>query len=247
MVAFIVRGVRACLKKTNKNIEDARRAAGIYRFSPTSGILETIFESSNVNFRELLQTKFDIPVFVENNANLTITLAEHWFGMAKGLENAVGVTDRARHRQRPDIQWKTLPRGAVQGLAAEFGHTKLVFGGPPCQCGERGCMETILQRSPYPSGRESPIAFRTGTRLPRAIPVDPSDSAKAEAGDKSMMRIFEQMGRYLGLGISEFGEPLKSAASCDLPRSRCATLIFSRGCREVAERMVIPPLKQTLL
>ena len=48
--------------------------------------VKSLFENSNVNFRKLLQTKFDVPVFVENDANL-VTLAEQW-----GHANLVFVT-----------------------------------------------------------------------------------------------------------------------------------------------------------
>ena len=88
LVAFIVRGVRACLKKASKTIGDVSGiGVGLPGFIDSHrGIAfwSPVFASPNVNFRELLQTKFEVPVFVENDANL-VTLAEHWFGMAKGL------------------------------------------------------------------------------------------------------------------------------------------------------------------
>jgi predicted NBD/HSP70 family sugar kinase len=249
LVAFIVRGVRACLKKTNKNITDASGiGVGLPGFIDSHRGLaywSPIFESSNVNFRELLQTKFDIPVFVENDANL-VTLAEHWFGMAKGLENAVVVT--IEHGTGSGLIFNgKLYRGA-QGLAAEFGHTKLVFGGPPCQCGERGCMEThtaafaILHEAAKAGFRvpKGELDYHERSRLIQAIIL------KAEAGDKSMMRIFEQMGRYLGLGIANLVNLLnpQRVVICQ-GAIRCAHL-FEDSLRAVAERMVIPPLKRDL-
>ena len=70
--------------------------------------------------------------------------------------------------------------------------------------------------------------------------------SKAEAGDKSMMRIFEQMGRYLGLGIANLVNLLnpQRVVICQ-GAVRCAHL-FEDSLREVAERMVIPPLKRDL-
>jgi predicted NBD/HSP70 family sugar kinase len=249
LIAFIVRGVRACLKKANKNIEDASGiGVGLPGFVDSHRGLaywSPVFESSNVNFRELLQTKFSIPVFVENDANL-VTLAEHWFGMAKGLENAVVVT--IEHGTGSGLIFNgKLYRGA-QGLAAEFGHTKLVFGGPPCQCGERGCMEThtaafaIIHEAAKAGFRvpKGQLDYHERSRLVQAI------ISKAEAGDKSMMRIFEQMGRYLGLGIANLVNLLnpQRVVICQ-GAIRCAHL-FEDSLRAVAERMVIPPLKQDL-
>jgi predicted NBD/HSP70 family sugar kinase len=249
LVAFIVRGVRACLKKANKSIQDASGiGVGLPGFVDSHRGLaywSPVFESANVNFRELLQAKFDIPVFVENDANL-VTLAEHWFGMAKGLENAVVVT--IEHGTGSGLIFNgKLYRGA-QGLAAEFGHTKLVFGGPLCQCGERGCMEThtaafaIIHQAAKAGFRipKGELDYHERSRLVQAI------IAKAEAGDKSMLRIFEQMGRYLGLGIANLVNLLnpQRVVICQ-GAVRCAHL-FEDSLRAVAERMVIPPLKRDL-
>ena len=70
--------------------------------------------------------------------------------------------------------------------------------------------------------------------------------AKAEAGDKSMKRIFEQMGRYLGLGIANLVNLLnpQRVVICQ-GAIRCAHL-FEDSLRSVAEQMVIPPLKRNL-
>src|SRR6202007_2426007 len=204
-----------------------------------------VFENPNINFRELLQTKFEIPVFVENDANL-VTLAELWFGMAKGLENAVVVT--IEHGTGSGLIFNgKLYRGA-QGLAAEFGHTKLVFAGPRCQCGERGCMET--HTAAFAIIHE---AAKAGFRVPKRqldyherLRLIQTIVSKAEAGDKSMKGIFEQMGRYLGLGIANpviFWNPT-GVVICE-GAVRCAPL-FEDSLRAVAEQMVIPPLKHNL-
>jgi predicted NBD/HSP70 family sugar kinase len=249
LIAFVVRGVRACLKKGSKTIADVSGIGvglpgfidshrGIAYWSP-------VFASPNVNFRELLQTKYDVPVFVENDANL-VTLAEHWFGMAKGLENAVVIT--IEHGTGSGLIFNgKLYRGA-QGLAAEFGHTKLVFDGPLCQCGERGCLET--HTAAFAILHE---AAKAGFRVPKR-PLDDLERsrliqvivAKAEAGDQAMARIFEQMGRYLGLGIANLVNLLNPQRVIICQGSiRCAHL-FEDSLRSVAEQMVIPPLKRNL-
>ena len=251
LIAFVVRGVRACLKKAGKTISDVSGiGVGLPGFIDSRrGIAfwSPVFANPGVNFRELLQMKFAIPVFVENDANL-ITLAEHWFGMAKGLENAVVITARIEHGNGSGfILNGKLYRGA-QGLAAEFGHTKLVFDGPLCQCGERGCMET--HTAAFAIIHE---AAKAGFRVPKR-PLDYNERsllihaivAKAEAGDKSMKGVFEQMGRYLGLGIANLVNLLNPQRVVICQGSiRCAHL-FEESLRSVAEQMVIPPLKKDL-
>jgi predicted NBD/HSP70 family sugar kinase len=249
LIAFVARGVRACLKKLGKTIADVSGiGVGLPGFVDSHrGIAfwSPVFVSPNVNFRELLQTKFEVPVFVENDANL-VTLAEHWFGMAKGLENAVVIT--IEHGTGSGLIFDgKLYRGA-QGLAAEFGHTKLVFDGPLCQCGERGCMEThtaafaILHEAAKAGFRvpTRPLDYHDRSRLIQAIVT------RAEAGDKPMLRIFEQMGRYLGLGIANLVNLLnpQRIVICE-GAIRCSHL-FEASLRSVAEQMVIPPLKRNL-
>ena len=249
LAAFVVRGVRNCLKKAGKTVDDVSGIGlGLPGFIDSHrGIAywSALFDTPNVNFRELIQSKFDVPVFVENDANL-VTLAEHWFGMAKGLQNAVVIT--IEHGTGSGLIFDGKLYRGTQGLAAEFGHTKLVFGGPLCQCGERGCMET--HTAAFALIHE---AARAGFRVPKR-PLDHNERsrllqaivARAEAGDKPMKRIFEQMGRYLGLGIANLVNLLNPQRVIICQGSvRCAHL-FEESLRSVAERTVIPPLKQNL-
>src|SRR3984893_15819516 len=249
LVALVVRGVRACLKKASKTIGDVSGiGVGLPGFIDSHrGIAfwSPVFTSPDVNFRELLQAKFAIPVFVESDANL-VTLAEHWFGMAKGLENAVVVT--IEHGTGSGLIFNgKLYRGA-QGLAAEFGHTKLVFDGPLCQCGERGCMET--HTAGFAILRE---AAKAGVRIPKG-PLDYHEMSRllqtviamAEAGDKKLIRIFDEMGRYLGLGIANVVNLLNPQRVIICQGSvRCAHL-FEDTLRSMVERMVLPPLRRNL-
>ncbi len=249
MVAFIVRGVRACLRKAKKSIADVSGiGVGLPGFVDSNRGLaywSPVFESPNINFRELLQAKFEIPVFVENDANL-VTLAELWFGMAKGLQNAVVIT--IEHGTGSGLIFDgKLYRGA-DGLAAEFGHTKLFFEGPLCQCGEHGCMEThtaafaILHEAAKVGFRvpKRPLDYHERSSLLQAI------ISKAEGGDKAMKRIFDQMGRYLGLGIANLVNLLNPQRIIICQGAvRCAHL-FEDSLRSTAERLVLPPLQRNL-
>jgi predicted NBD/HSP70 family sugar kinase len=85
-----------------------------------------------------------------------------------------------------------------------------------------------------------PLDYHERSRLIQAI------IAKAEAGDQSMAGIFEQMGRYLGLGIANLVNLLNPQRVVICQGSiRCAHL-FEQSLRSVAEQMVIPPLKRNL-
>jgi predicted NBD/HSP70 family sugar kinase len=96
-------------------------------------------------------------------------------------------------------------------------------------------------------------AAKSGFRVPKR-PLDYHERScliqaivtRAEAGDKPMVRIFEQMGRYLGLGIANLVNLLnpQRIVICE-GAIRCSHL-FESSLRAVAEQMVIPPLKRNL-
>jgi predicted NBD/HSP70 family sugar kinase len=70
--------------------------------------------------------------------------------------------------------------------------------------------------------------------------------AKAEGGDKAMKRIFDQMGRYLGLGIANLVNLLNPQRIVICQGAvRCAHL-YEDALRSTAERLVLPPLKRNL-
>ncbi len=90
---------------------------------------------------EQLQFTHGVPVLVDNDANLG-ALAEHWWGVGRGLDDftyvKLGTGVGGGHIIRGEIY-----RGAT-GVAGEIGHMVIRPGGLPCSCGNRGCLETLV-------------------------------------------------------------------------------------------------------
>lgn len=85
--------------------------------------------------RELIPKGLDLPVYVDNDANL-MALAE------ANLQNssvAVGLTIGSGIGSGIVIDGKVF-HGA-HGFASEAGHCIMVFDGEECSCGQRGCLE----------------------------------------------------------------------------------------------------------
>ncbi|WP_203453450.1 ROK family transcriptional regulator [Jiangella aurantiaca] len=80
----------------------------------------------------------DLPVQADNGAK-TLTMAEQWFGAARGVDDCVVVLV-GRGIGAGIISDSRLLRGRASS-AGEFGHTKISVGGPVCSCGGRGCIE----------------------------------------------------------------------------------------------------------
>lgn len=88
------------------------------------------------NLGSLLSEEFGIPVFVENEANLS-ALGEYAFSYDSSNMIFINIHD--------GIGMGILMNGQIytghNGYAGEFGHTILFPNGKPCPCGNRGCLE----------------------------------------------------------------------------------------------------------
>jgi len=95
----------------------------------------------NVDLGELLEAHLPCAAFIENDANL-VAKAEHLFGEAQGLSNFLVVT--VEHGVGLGIVLDGRLYRGERGCGAEFGHTKVVYHGAPCQCGQFGCLEAYV-------------------------------------------------------------------------------------------------------
>lgn len=91
------------------------------------------------NLKEALEEYINLPVFVENDANIAL-IAEKWLGACKDAENVVMITLGTGLGGAVITKDGGLLQGAhFQG--AELGHMMLYPGGNYCTCGQYGCAE----------------------------------------------------------------------------------------------------------
>jgi len=90
-----------------------------------------------------LKKKFKVKVFLGNDVNLGL-LAEYWLGVAKNFHYIVGLFPGT------GIGGGVILHGELftgpHGAAAELGHMIMDREGPPCSCGNRGCLEALASR-----------------------------------------------------------------------------------------------------
>lgn len=84
---------------------------------------------------------FNLPVFVENEAN-SGAMGEYFFGAAHGKEDFIYMSTGIGLGGGIMIGGK-LFKGS-NGYAGEIGHTTIYAGGEQCGCGSRGCWETYV-------------------------------------------------------------------------------------------------------
>lgn len=157
----------------------------------------TVTTAVNLGWRDvpvapLLQKGFDVPMFFDNNANLS-ALGERWFRSAssKQLENFVFVTLGDGIGTGIIVSGQVL-HGAF-GRAGEFGHMTVFPDGRTCLCKNKGCWEE------YASDRALIRQYLelTGERLTSYRVVE-----RARQADAHALRAVQEAARHLALGFA---------------------------------------------
>ncbi|MEM6408836.1 MAG: ROK family protein [Pseudomonadota bacterium] len=165
--------------------------AGVVPWSP-------LLNARDVNLREELERRMDLPVHIDNDANM-LTLAELWFGAGRERQSFAVVTIEYGVGMGLVLD-NRLYRGSG-GLGLELGHTKVQLDGALCRCGKRGCLEAYL--ADYALVREARIALDM-----KSEPFGPVDQmlealySQAKAGNERARTIFRRAGRYLSVALS---------------------------------------------
>lgn len=148
----------------------------------------------------LLAEHISYPLHLDNPLH-ACTVAELWFGAARGSSDAV-VVNLGTGVGAGIAIGGTLHRGATNS-AGEWGHTTLVLDGRLCHCGNRGCVEAyagapgIMQqlRDISPA---SPLLHpddQTATILALASAL--------EGGDPVAAQVIRETARYLGAAVAD--------------------------------------------
>ncbi|MDC0769802.1 ROK family transcriptional regulator [Streptomyces sp. HD] len=112
---------------------DVDRGAGVVRYSP-------FLEWREVPLAELAAATTGLPVTVDNDVR-ALTVAEQWFGAGVGLSDFAVVTVGAGIGCGLVVHGRVV--AGAHGVAGEIGHVTVDPAGPPCHCGNRGCVEAV--------------------------------------------------------------------------------------------------------
>ncbi len=184
--------------------------------------------------RDIIGAWVGLPVVVENDANAA-AWGEHRFGGGRNDPDMCLVTVGTGLGGGIVLRGE-LVRGAF-GVAAEFGHLRLVPQGLACNCGNHGCWEqycsgSALIREAQALCREDPVA---GAALLALAGQDPSAvtgtmvTEAARAGDPAAVALFAELGRWLGEGIADLAVVLDPA-----------TVVVGGGVSEAGELLLAP-------
>ena len=162
--------------------------------------------------RDLLSRRLDLPVVVENDVNAAalgaraLDDADDVVYLSIGTGLAAGVVLGGR-----------LRRGA-HGAAGEVGHVSVDPLGAPCQCGQRGCLETIASGSalasawPVTDAHPAAALFAAAARGDAAaVEVRDRFSDGVASAVRVMCLAVDPVSIVLGGGVAQVGEPLRIA------------------------------------
>jgi len=115
-----------------------------------------------VLLRELLQKRYQKPVFVENDANAA-GLGEYMFGAGQGSKDMVYLTVSTGIGAGIIVNGKILE--GVNGTAGELGHITIDWQGERCSCGNIGCLEALASGTAIARKANQAIADGQGAEL----------------------------------------------------------------------------------
>ncbi len=150
----------------------------------------TYFGWDMVPFGEMLGSRLDLPVVLDNDVN-ALTAAEQWFGAGRHVSNFL-VISLGRGVGLGMVLDGRLYRGAGGG-AGEFGHVNVAPDGPLCACGKRGCLEALVS--------DPAIVQRAAAALGRPLTIHEA-IVGAQSGDPVLQSIFAASGRALGVAVA---------------------------------------------
>jgi len=126
-----------------------------------------------VHLKQILEEKYQVPVFVNNDANCFI-LGEYYFGKGKGIKNMVGLT-------------------IGTGLGAGIIINNQLYAGPNCGAGEFGCVDYLDNNYEF---------YCSGSFFNNVYGLDGQQVFKdAQNGDARALELYAEMGIHLGNAI----------------------------------------------
>jgi glucokinase len=159
----------------------------------------------SIAFKAEMQSSLGLPVFPINDVR-AITLGELIFGAGRGVDTLACFALGTGIGGGIVINGK-LHMG-LSGSAGELGHLVIDPNGLPCNCGGRGCLETIASASAISAQAAHAVMYRHPTKIRDLVNGDINQISPiivleaARLGDPLAISIYEQAGKYIGLAIA---------------------------------------------
>ena len=161
------RALQKALDKSCSTLEQIR-GIGIGVAGPLDSQSGVVFAAPNLSGWEhiplqgIFQEYYNLPVFIENDANAA-ALGEYVFGAGRGCKNMIYLTISTGIGSGIIINGQIME--GTSGTAGELGHMTVDWRGECCNCGNRGCLESIASGTAIARRANGAIAGGRGAEL----------------------------------------------------------------------------------
>lgn len=202
-----------------------------------NGVNKTIANPQYANIAERISNHLGIQVFIENDARMQ-ALAEFEFGAARNTQNSL-VINWSWGLGLGMIANGKIYNGST-GNSAELSHIRLADDGDLCECGKRGCFQTLAgakklveqAKEEIQNGTITQLATLFGASPEKLTPADVIDCA--QKGDELSIKLLSQLGNRMAWGLSILIQLMNPE------------LIVLNGPLIKADQYVLMPIRQAL-
>ena len=186
------------------------------------------------HLKKQLEELSGLPVFLDNDANIA-ALGETWKGAGKDASNILAVT-LGTGVGGGIIVNRHIVSGA-NGTAAEIGHITVEDDGAPCNCGRKGCLETVAsatgivrQANELLAQGKAPLLRKVKEELGKITTKEIFEVALK--GDQDIQKMLDHVLDVLGFSLSNLAIALNPSK-----------IIIGGGVSKAGDQ-ILTPLKQ---
>mgnify|MGYP001282241206 CR=1 FL=1 len=149
----------------------------------------------NIRLKDEIEKTFRIPVYIENEANAG-AYGEKNFGSKKDYHNILYISAGIGIGVGIVLNGKLFT--GSNGFSGEMGHSIIVADGKECPCGSQGCWELYAsEHALLKKAKNANISGITDENVSIEMLMN-----LAENGDETVIQIFKEIAKYLGIGIN---------------------------------------------
>jgi predicted NBD/HSP70 family sugar kinase len=214
----------------------------------TSGVVRRAvnFGWQDLLLRNILQSYYNLPLYVANDSHM-VALAEYMFGRSQSSANLVAIKVGQGIGAGIVLNGQ-LFSGDDYG-AGEIGHVVVVENGPPCKCGNAGCLDAVAS-VPQIVHRAQALAPNDSGSAPGQLGSQ-GDSIDFDsviqmflAGDRAVRQVITEIGGYLGIAVANLVGVLNIRRVVITGRVAPFGHVLRQAIEQEVQRRVLPALAQ---
>lgn len=242
------------LLQANATIEDKVIGIGVAMHGVVDVEAGIALFAPNMDLRDIpikaeLEAEFNYIVKVENDAR-ALAIGEVWFGKGKGSASMIAVNIGNGVGAGITINGK-LYHGE-SNIAGEIGHMTVDLNGKRCECGNKGCLQTVIS-GPAIAERTIEALKQGGKSILHSLYEGKLDKITGESvfqaaqqGDSFAQQLLYETGEYIGIGLINLIHiinPTKIIIGGGVSRS--GEFILEAIQKTIKDRALTPQAKET--